>query len=88
MLERLPRRAEGGRCPVEEHPASVRGQRAGDDPAERRLAGAVLADDRVNGAARDRERDVIERTDAPEVLRDILELELRHVAYVTAVSAA
>ena len=79
VIERLARRAEGGRRSVEEHPTSVRRVNAGDYPAERRLARAVLADDRVDGAQGDRERDVIERTDASEVLRDALELEVGHV---------
>ena len=35
---------------------------------------------RVNGAMPDCKRDVGERLDASEVLRDTLELELRHVA--------
>ena len=78
VIERLPRRAEGGRRSVEEHPTSVRRVNAGDYPAERRLARAVLSDDRVD-AAPDRERYVIERTDASEVLRDALELEVGHV---------
>ena len=78
VIERLSRRAEGGRRSVEEHPTSVRRVNAGDYPAERRLARAVLSDDRVDVPG-DRERYVIERTDASEVLRDALELEVGHV---------
>ena len=51
-------------------------QRAGDDPAERRLAGAVLADERVHRASADGERNARERLDAAEVLGDVQELEV------------
>ena len=56
VLERLARRAERDRLAVEQHAAAVGRERAGDDPAERRLAGAVLADERVDRAAANRER--------------------------------
>src|SRR5262249_52060935 len=42
---------------------------------ERRLAGAVLADDRVCFAARDRERHVTQRRDGREGLIDVIELD-------------
>ena len=41
--------------PVEAHRAGVGGERAGDDLHERRLAGAVLAQQGVHGAGADRE---------------------------------
>ena len=53
---------------------------AGDDLAERRLAGAVLADERVDRAASDGERHARERLDAAEVLGDVQELEVRTLA--------
>jgi hypothetical protein len=44
---------------------------------ERRLAGAVLADERVHRAAANGEADSGERLDAAEVLGDVQELEMR-----------
>ena len=62
---------------VEEHPPAVGAVDARDDLPERRLAGAVLADERVDRAAPDGERHARERLDAAEVLGDVLELEVR-----------
>ena len=78
VVECLSRRAEGGRCSVEEHPTSVRRVNAGDYPAERRLARAVLSDDGVDRAKVTVSRYVVERADASEALRDALELEVGH----------
>ncbi len=45
--------------------AVVRLDGAADDLAERRLAGAVLADERVDLAGRDRDADIVERPSSP-----------------------
>jgi hypothetical protein len=50
---------------------------AGGDLAEGRLAGTVLADERVHRAAANREADAGEGLDAAEVLGDVQELEGR-----------
>ena len=50
--------------------------RAGDDLPERRLAGAVLADQRVHRTRLDLQRDAVERQDAAVVLGDVLELDV------------
>ena len=60
-------------APAERHLAAVRAQAAREDVEQRRFSGAVLADDRVRLAARDRERDVAQRGDGAERLVDVLE---------------
>ena len=50
--------------------AAVGGVHAGDDLDQRRLAGAVLAEERVHLAGEDVEVDVLEHADAGEGLRD------------------
>ena len=50
---------------------------AGDDLAERRLAGAVLADEGVDGAGPDRDRDVVEGAGRSERLAEPANLEVR-----------
>ena len=50
---------------------------AGEDLDERRLARAVLADERVHGRRLDREADVRERLDAAVALRDAAQLDER-----------
>ena len=47
---------------------------AGDDLHQRRLAGAVLAHQRVDGAALEAELDIVERDDAGKCLADALDL--------------
>ena len=76
MLERLARRTEDESFAVQENGAGVRSEHARDDPAERRLAGAVFPDERVDRPAPDLERYLVERPDAAEVLGDAQELEV------------
>ena len=61
----------GDRHAVELDRAAVGLIDAGDEVHERRLAGAVLADQRVHLAAPHLERDVVDRTDAREGLDDV-----------------
>ena len=81
VLERLARRA---RTPPPRPSSSIRPPsapvHARDDLAERRLAGPVLADERVDRALANRERHARERLDAAEVLGDVQELEVRAFA--------
>ncbi len=58
---------------------------AGDDLAEGRLAGAVLADERVDRAALDLEVDSRQRLDAAEALPDAVERDV-DVGHATALS--
>ena len=48
------------------------GEEPRDDPDERRLAGAVRAEDRVHGARGDVERDVAENLELAESVRDVV----------------
>ena len=48
---------------------------AGDDLDQRRLAGAILADEAMHLAGLERQVDVAQRMHAPEELRDVLKLE-------------
>ena len=84
---RVVRAADRGRRAVPEEVAGVRRGRAVDDLHERRLARAVLAEDRVDLSGRDRERDVVVRNDVPVALRDVPELEARcaHLGFLTPV---
>ena len=59
--------------------ARVGRERAGDDLHQRRLAGAVLPEQRVHGAGADREVRAGERDDAAVRLADASRLE--HAAY-------
>jgi hypothetical protein len=77
VLERLPRRPEHDRLAGERHPPCIRLDRPRDDAAEGRLAGTVLADQRVHRALHDGERHARKRLDAAEVLGDVQELEER-----------
>ena len=60
---------------LEPEGAGVRRVDAGDDLHQRRLAGAVLAHQRVDVAALEAERDVVERQHAGKGLADVLDLE-------------
>ena len=53
---------------------------AGDDLAERRLARAVLADERVDLPGRDRDADIVERASAAVVLADPPDVDLQAAA--------
>ena len=64
-------RDRGCRCsPFEHHRAGVRLDHAGGDVHQRRLAGAVLAEQGVHLAGQNLERDVLQRGDAGEALGD------------------
>src|SRR5213593_3485119 len=60
---------------VDEHLSGVRLLYAGHDLDERRLPGAVLAEERVDLAGVQSERDVVERLDGAESLRDAADLQ-------------
>ena len=61
VADGVARRAMAHRLAVDEDLARVGRHRAGDDLAQRRLAGAVLAHERVDLARRDLEADVLQR---------------------------
>ncbi len=69
-VERVARRGERDRLAVEEDLALVRPVEAGEDVRERRLAGAVLAEQRVHLALGRLEVDAVVRDDAGEPLGD------------------
>ena len=69
------RRAERRRLAVQEDLALVGPVQAVEDVHQRRLAGAVLAEQRVHLAAAEVEVDVVVREDAGEALRDAAQLE-------------
>src|SRR5262249_3667610 len=71
--QRVGRRLEANRLATNLDPTIVGEIDARQNPAERALAGAVLAAERMAGAARDLECHVLERHDAREPLRDALE---------------
>ena len=60
--------------------ALVRREDAGDDLAERRLAGAVLADEGVDRCRPDGDRDVVEGAGGPEGLAEPADVEVDGVA--------
>ena len=68
---------EGHVLAIHAERAAVRPMHPGDDLDERGLAGAVLADQRVDLAGIGGEVDVLQRLHAGERLRDALELEQR-----------
>src|SRR5215208_1486295 len=63
---------------VEDDATGVGPVHARDDVERRRLAGAVRADQADDLALSDAEADVVERDDAPEPQRDVLDVEKRH----------
>ena len=65
---------------AEERGARVGPRLAGDHVHHRRLAGAVGADDAAQLAGVDRERQVVERLEAVEADRDVVEVEDRRRA--------
>ena len=69
-LDRVARGDGGELALADADAAAVGGVHAGDDLDERRLAGAVLAEERVHLAGEDVEVDVLEDADAGEGLRD------------------
>jgi len=58
--------------------AMIRAQVSDENLEQRRLAGAVLADDRVRLAVADREGDIAQRGDRAERLADLAKLDGRH----------
>src|SRR6185295_20322664 len=75
---RLHRRAEAHRDAVEPDLAGIGRLQACDDLDQRRLAGTVLADQRVDCPGRDIERDVSQGLYAAEALADADQAEARH----------
>ena len=65
---------DAARLAVDQNLAAVGGVEAVGDAHRRRLAGAVLADDGVNGAGLDRDVDVVVGEDAAEALGDVSKL--------------
>ena len=74
--ERLARGAERHRRPPQHQVALVLREDAGDDLAQRGLAGAVLADERVDRAGADGDRDIVEGAGRPEGLAEPANLEM------------
>ena len=75
VLQRVERRRQLDFLALQLEGAGVGRVDAGDDLHQRRLAGAVLAHQRVNVAALQPERDVVERQHAGKGLADVLDLE-------------
>ena len=63
-------RGQYSRGPGRTDLAGGRGQQPADDVEQRRLAGAVRADERVDAAASDLARDIVKRQVAAEALAD------------------
>ena len=78
----LRRRGEVALGAVEHDAARGRLQAAGDDLDQRRLAGAVVAEQGHHLAAADVEADAAQRFDGAEILDDVVELKdgIAHVA--------
>ena len=75
VLQRVERRSELDLLALELEGAGVGRVDAGDDLHQRRLAGAVLAHQRVHMAALQAELHVVERQHAGERLADVVDLE-------------
>ena len=75
-LERLARRAEAHRLAAQVQLALVLREHARDDLAERGLAGSVLADEGMNGAGADLDRDLVQCARAAERLADPADVEV------------
>jgi hypothetical protein len=76
-IERLPRRSERHRLPVEQHVAPVGAVHAGQDLDQRRLARAVVPQHAGDLTGPDRRGDAVEGDHRPVVLADVPELEQR-----------
>src|SRR2546422_600426 len=74
-LDEQPRRLAGHVLALEGHPPRVRAHQPRDQVEERRLAGAVRADDGVDRSLADREGDVVDGDEAAERLAYSLDLE-------------
>src|SRR4051794_29808914 len=69
------RRQAAQRPPVEGETTALGGVDAGQDVEERRLAGAIGADEAIDLAARNGEGNIVERLHAAEALRHAARLE-------------
>ena len=83
---RLRGRVEDDLLAVDQHPPAVGPVHAGEDLDERRLAGAVLADERVRLAAAQLDPAVLERAHRAEALARVVDHEQRRVAVGRAAS--
>ena len=89
-LERALRRARiHDRLALEQDLAGIGGENAGDEIEERRLAGAVRPDQRVDVAGRHLELEIVERVEAAEALGQPFDRKtrLRHGAPSSAETA-
>ena len=75
MRPRLARGVEGQVAAVDEQSPLVRRVHAGEDLDQRRLAGAVVAEDAEHLAGVDVRGDVLEGDHVPEVLADVIDLQ-------------
>jgi hypothetical protein len=75
--ERVARRTKAHLMPVETKLARVIAMHAGDDLHQRRLAGAVLADETMDLAGLEHEADIAQGRDAAEGFRDAQKLDDR-----------
>ena len=78
---RRPRRCRVMSSPLYTYPAAARAQELGQQIEAGRLAGAVRADQRMNGAALDAQINPVHRNEASEVLGQILGFEDEIVAH-------
>ena len=76
-LERPPRRRDGRLDPLDADPAGVGAEQAGQNADQRRLAGAVLAEQAVHLAGAEGQVDVVVREHSGERLRDPDQLDDR-----------
>ena len=84
--ERLARRPERDRRPPQDQVALILREDAGDDLAQGGLAGPVLADERVDRARPDGDRDIVEGPGRPEGLPEPADLEMDGAVGLLAVS--
>ena len=75
--DRLARGMERDRLGVDQQLTAIGGDDAGQDLAERRLARAVLADERVDRPLADLQADLVQGTHAAEGLGDVRQLDVR-----------
>ena len=78
--DRVLRRVDRDRPAVDEDRAGVGPRQPVEDPHQRRLAGAVLAEQRVHLAARDGEVDAVVGDELAEALGDAAQLDGGRVA--------
>ena len=78
--QRVARPGERDRRSVQAQLSAIRTQAPGEDLEQRRLARAVLADDRVRLAVRHRKRHIAQRGDGAERFVDVAEFDGGHVS--------